>query len=74
VPLEQSGYRGELFATQVGLRHRNAQRRLGVGDQVGRQILCGQLGFVECRVGDLQHAQHLAVGAADQEVLVLLAA
>ena len=72
--VEQTRHGRARLAGQVRQRHRDPQRRLRLGDQLGRRVLRRQFDGGERRVRDLQHAEVLAVGADHQEVLVLLAA
>ncbi len=72
--VQQIRYRRALLTGQVGQRHRDPQRRLRLGDQLGGRVLRCQLDRRERRVGDLQHAEQPVLGIEHQEVLVLLAA
>ena len=73
-PINQSGDGRTLLASHIGQRHRDAQRRLGFGDPLRGQVLGLDFGFVERRIGDLQHSRDFAVSTGDHKVLVLLAA
>ena len=58
----QSGNGGALLAGNVWHWNGDAQRRLGLGDPVGRQVLGFDFGRVKRRIGDLQHPNDFTVG------------